>query len=316
MLYIKRLLLALATASFLAGCGGGGGGGTPVPSYTGTTTPAAITSTNAADLGKSSGEATNKAVTQNTANDANPFAVSIDFQNTVNGDNLLSTVATSIYNDLKNASDTGNLPTGVAVSYTSLGPYYCGGSVSAPDSFGSGGLLNGTVTINNLCYDDPYDSIGAVTLNGTMTFSETASQLSMTFNVRVTQGTDTQSVNMGITCQLDIYGVPTSCSLTSDFVGNDGRVYRIADFSIYESLPGSGSYDFNGTLYHPDHGYVTVNATGITFGCTNGKPNGGTITFTGVNSSSGDITFRSDCTGYDGHWNDGIAAGTFSGNWL
>ena len=74
--------------------------------------------------------------------------------------------------------------------------------------------------------------------------------------------------------------------------------------------------DFNGTFYHPDHGYVTVNATGLTFGCTNGKPNGGTITFTGANGSSGDITFRGDCTGYDGNWNDGITAGTFSGNWL
>lgn len=311
MSYIKNLFPALAAVFFLAGCGGGGGGSS-APTYTGVTTPAAITSTNAEDLGTSSGEATGSAVAQDAANDANPYAIRISYQSTIGGNNLISNIATALYNNLK---DTPNLPTGVVVSYTEFGdPYLCGGSVSVPSNFGNNGTLNGTINISNLCYDDPYDGLDAVVINGSITFTHTATQLTMSSNITVTVGTESESVNMTISCQLDSYGYATSCSISSDFVGSDDLVYRVSDFSIIESS--AGTYYFDSTFYHPEHGYVTVNADAITFGCADGRPDGGTITFTGAGGSSGDITFRSDCTGYDGSWNDGVTSGTFSGNWL
>jgi len=311
---IKTSALFLLSTLVLTACGGGGGGSSAPtgPVYNGTTTPAAIDVDNVETIGTSSGEATASAISQDAADDANPFAISISHQSTINGDNLISEVAKSLYNIFNNAPI---LPAGITISYTDLGdPNYCGGSVSAPDSLGNNGLLNGTITLSSLCYDDPLDNLGAVTLNGSMTFSQSATQLTIRSNITVSEGGNSETVNMTVSCSVDVNGFPTSCSISSDFVGEDGKIYRIADFTVIDNF--NGTYDFTATFYHPVHGYVSVSADNISFGCPGGRPDAGTINLTGASGSSGTITFRGDCTGYDGTYNDGVSAGVFSGNWL
>lgn len=293
----------------LTGCSSSSGSSTPT--YSGKTTPATVTSSNAKTLGSTSGEATKSAVTQDAANEANPFvaAIKITHLTTSNNTNLIQQALTSLQAELSNQA---SLPAGVSISYTDLGPDFCGGSVSAPDNFGSNESLNGTVTLSNLCYDTPLDNVGPITINGTIVFATTSTEQSITSNITVRADGETVSVNMTITCQIDGNGFPTSCSISSDYLGEDGKTYRIADFFV---SPGNPGVNFVARFYHPDEGYVDINATNVTF-CDSGKPNGGTITFSGANGSSGSISFNSDCLGYSGDYNDGNSAGTFIGTWL
>lgn len=305
---LKILFSALTISAFMTGCGGGGGGSTG-PTYSGLTTPAAITSTNANELSTKATSATEDAIAQNAANDANPFAIAITPANSEFNPfiiDLTRDIATHLPPNL-------NLPAGATISYIDLNNYlgqtlFCGGSVSAPDNFGSNGTLNGTITFSNLCVYDDY--FGQITINGRVIFTETATEISIRYsNFSINDGVDSATINMTVTCDLNMF----SCSITADFVGNDGKTYRIANLTIVGS--NTGPYTISATFYHPDHGSVLMSGTGIYYNCSNGYPSAGTINITGANGSSATITFDT-CSSYSGSWNDGISSGSFSGNWL
>ncbi len=309
-------LLTLVSAIFLlTACGGGSSDSTSLtgPTYTGLTTAVDIDDTNAEAIGVAATDALENALTQDAANSANPYSPTGITTETYTSDATnTSDLAINLYNQLKNLE---NLPSGLTIPYTDLGdPNYCGGSVSIPDSMLSSSTFNGTIQLINLCYNDP--SIGQVTINGAITFSETTSEISIISNITISYNGITQTANAGISCSLDIDGFITSCSVFSNYVGNDGQVYRIADVTLIENF--DTSVHFEATYYHPDHGQMDIITNpDVTFGvCANGKPDSGTINFTSTNGTYGEITFRSDCTGYDGSYYDGVASGTFSANWL
>lgn len=286
------------------------------PTYDGVTTAVGITADNAETLALTTVEATDQAISAEATDSANPFAIAMSDQ-----DSRINTIVTEIARQVAGSSQSMNLPAGITITADDLGGAawgFCGGSISVPDSFYdsyiSNGYLNSSITYNNFCYDD--FTLGQITMNGTVTFSETATTFSIKYtNFSVSYGGTTEIINMELSCVYDNTGLwPVwDCSLSSDYRGADGKVYRIADMWVTGS--GDGPYSIGATVYHPDHGSVVISGTGIWYTCSNGYPSMGTITFTGANLSSGTITFRGDCTGYDGTWNDGTTTGTFSGTW-
>lgn len=310
---MRALIFTLFSALTLSACGGSSGGSTAStgPSYTGIIAPVAIDSTVTAEtVGTKTAEAASEAIIQNATNESNPFAVSISTQDS--GINqILVNIAHSI------PASTANLPIAAqTLQYTDLGPDFCGGSVTIDDSFLSSldsGLLNGSMTLSNLCYTDL--TLGNITLNGTIRFSETASNLTIQYlNFSINDGSSTQTINMTLSCDLDVF----DCALSSDYKGSDGKVYRLADMSI--SGAGTGPYYFSATFYHPDFGSVDITTLDpVYFQCSNGHPSSGTLQYTGSNGSIGTITFT-DCDNYTGDWNDNIqptpATDVYTGSWL
>ena len=289
----------LATSVVITGCGGSGGGAASV-SYSGSTAPAAITATNASDIGTTSGEAAVEAVSTDSANEANPFAVSINTSLTTN---LLSDLIAAI----TAPSSVANLPVGVTLTSTDLGPGFCGGSVTVPNSFGQSSTLNGSITLNALCYDDPI--YGEVTLSGAIVFSQTGNQITTTYqNLTVVSSQGTSTLNASITC--DEFFI--TCSFQSDFVGLDGSTHRISDYSV--TNVSTDTYNVSATFLHETYGEVSITTTTpiVVGDLCFPYPDSGAIAFTSTNGSSGTVTFSNTPCAVSGTWNDGMSgSGSF-----
>ena len=104
----------------------------------------------------------------------------------------------------------------------------------------------------------------------------------------------------------------TTCTIVSDYVGGDGGIYRVADFSF----AGDASTGFSGsaTFYHPAHGSVSITASNVTYGSCGSFPDGGTITANGLTGTA-QIIFNGDCsyaiTYDDGTGDTGVINGSF-----
>lgn len=305
---------AVAVSVVLTGCGGGGGGGSTGPTYTGITTPVAINATNAQVIGSKTADGASEAITQDAARNASPFGITISSDS-----NNINPTLVEFARKIGASVQLLNFPIGIT-TYTYLDLMnqnpslnLCGGTVRVSDEFINSvinnGTFNGSMTFINLCTIDP--TLGNITMNGTLTFTQTNTEFSIQFsNFSINNNGSTGTVNMTVSCNASGF----SCTIAATFEGIDGKVYQIADMSVIEVS--TGVYNVSAVYYLPDYGSVTMTATNMTFGCLNGQPDGGTITYIGSGSSSGSITFRGDCSGYDGTWNDGVSSGIFSGDWL
>lgn len=280
----------LLVAFFITGCSSGGGGAAaPVTSYTGSTSPAAIDTDNAETIGKASGEAIQIA----NSSIGLPLGISID-SNT--SDNL-----TEINNIIISNLDILTLPSAVDIS----AELCSSGTASSTDPGNvQSGPVDITVTFSNcaLIYSD-------ITISGTakMHFDDIANTnagFSITYtNFKVTDANGTTTINMSMVCTSG-----SACVFNSDFVGSDGLTHRVSNFSFY----GSASTEYNGsaTFYHGTFGSVSITATNITYGSCGTYPDGGDISFSSSNGSSGTIIFASDCS-VSGTWNNGVTTGSF-----
>ncbi|MCG6937233.1 MAG: hypothetical protein LJE83_03550 [Gammaproteobacteria bacterium] len=265
---------------------GGGGGGTSNITFDGTTTAAIIDSTNAEAIGTASGEAIQKA----DASTGLPTLISIS--NTTNMDELNNIVISSV--------NTSNLPAGLDISSglctsgnASISdiPQVQSGPVALTITYNNCALSGSTITVNGTVFMD-YDDI-----SNPSNFSITYSNFTVT-----DPDNGTTTVNMTMIC------TNSSCTINSDFVGSDGVTHRITNFSIV----GDASSGFSGSasFFHGTYGEVNITFNGITYGGCGAVPDGGNINFTGSSSSSGSITFNSDCT-VSGTWDTGSTAGSF-----
>jgi len=204
-------------------------------------------------------------------------------------------------------SNVNNLPTGISIPVNLIGQNFCGGSVSTDDLI-TPGFTNATFVFQDVCYESQVN--GQVIINGQAQIVRSATSFAASFiEFAVNRNGETQVLkNYTISC------TATECTAYSDFEGPDGNIYRISDFSVVgDSVTG---YQVGATLFHPEFGSVVLETTvAITLNCESGHPNAGTLEFTGASGSLGSITFRDDCSGYDGSYNDGVNSGTFSGNW-
>jgi hypothetical protein len=155
---------------------------------------------------------------------------------------------------------------------------------------------------------------GQYTINGKAMFNYVdRSNLNAGFSIQyqdftLNDGSGPITINMTVDCS-----DTSNCSIVSDYIGGDGGIYRVADFSFN----GDATTGFSGsaTFYHPGHGSVTITASDVTYGGCGGYPDGGSVTANGVTGSSAQIVFNSDCSysiDYDdGAGNTGVINGSF-----
>ena len=295
---ITSVLLSLLAIFGCSSSGGGGDTGTTLPIYSGSTTPAAITSTNAEEMSRRSTEGVNELVDITTTGEGIPLAVNISSNNNA----ALVLKVEDIAREILNGLSTLNLPAGLVITWEELNAEsgtneFCGGSVTVPDDFDPDGLLNLTMTFNNLCFDD---GITALVMNGTITFTETASTITVSFtNFSVNIDGTTETITATITC--DISGL--TCTISTDFIGSDGNVYRITNATVTGDA--FSGYDVNATFYHYELGVVTITTTvPITYGGCGIFPDYGMIDISSSDGSFVTATFNINCTfeikGFDG----------------
>jgi hypothetical protein len=274
------------TLLLLTACGGGGGDGTTslVPSYTGLTSEARVEDANAESLSTAAASGATQSVVADAAGGA-----------------LIARSAPSLESKLVEispkiaywAAQSGAL---YSARTTNVSADVCDAGGSAIADSNDAGTV-GTIAFTNCGISD--DAGGVMVLNGTVDFSGTLvggqfDTLSMTFHVTASYGGESSTINLLISC-VDLSGT-ASCTVSSDFVGIDGRTYRVTDISVSGGVSG---YYVNATVYDPDQGRVDMTTTSpLLFDCANGVPSTGTVVISGSGSTSGTISFVS-CSEYN-----------------
>jgi hypothetical protein len=307
----------------LAACGGGGGGGggTNGLTYDGNADPAAIDATNAEAIGTTSADAVSRVVDTEALSES-PFGVAISTGSTGLASQQVKDIVKRIIDDITKNID---LPVGVTYTAEQLNNFiseqagttidwFCGGSMEGPSNLNAD---SGTFTFNDLCFDLFGDNMDVVVMNGTVNYkySENGSNWKETTtysNVTITMNGETYSYSGTQTCSGNYDTFEETCA--DLYTGSDGKVYQIADADFYGD--NTNGYYVTVTFSHPTYGSVDISTTDpITFNCSNGWPDSGTISFTGASGSSGTITFN-DCTGYTITYDDGAGgASSFNGTW-
>ena len=253
MLYIKRLLLALAALTLVAACSSGGGG----PGK------AEITADNAKDLAVAGAEATRAAA------DSEEIAFFKSGSSTGFDVKAFSKrIAQSLYATDDLSEFCSNFLTG--------GSYV----ITYPDTATSSNYT-ATATFTNC---EISDGLTTATLNGTMTIRGTSSSVSISANITVTEDGITETFTFSGTCSVS-NGNVGSCSYSSSFTGSDGRTYSMSNISVSGSE--FSGYTVSGSVTDPDHGVITITTNSpVYFNCPNGNPSPGEITITGSNGSA------------------------------
>jgi len=301
-------LCIILTLSLVACGGGGGGGGTSVtgPAYTGSTTPATVSSSNVEPLGKAAADAASQTVSSEAATGSSLFAVVVESENsipTAETTRLTVEIARKALAEIQ--SGTQNSVAGMVITSDQLNQEmmsneFCGGSITVPDNTNfNGSTLDLTMTFNDLCYNDTINPI--VIMNGTMRLIETDTSITVIFsNLSLSVGGG-QAYTINATSTCDLSGI----NCTVDFEGSDGTTYRMGNLDVYE---GPSGFDVSGTFYHPDYGSVTMTTTTpMTFNCAPApQPDTGELAFSGDAGTSGRILFQG-CDNFTVCYSDGVA---------
>lgn len=299
----KRICSTFFMVSLLNACGGSGGnddgtssgGNQSGISYTGKETPAQIDNSNAEMIGKTSGEAVLQAST------ASVLPTGIEITEQVD----LTPIHLSI---IEASKSLALLPTGIDVSAE-----VCAGggsaNVSVPASSGR--------SVQEIVYDNCQFSFGneGFKIDGKVILTyedilDVDAGFSISYqNVTVSgfQAND-ETVTLNFTYSCTSLSDFNSCTSTSVFTGSDGDTHQVSDFNINgSSLYG---YDGSASFSHNAYGNVSITVSSLTYGSCGGLPDGGSISFSSSNGSSGTIEFYGDCT-VTGTWNSGTSSGTF-----
>ena len=239
-----------------SGDGDGGNGATPVLTYSGSTSPADVSLANAQEFAAGLSNSTTSTVDQ--------------------------TEMEQIFYGLISAINN-------ATSNVISGP--CGGSVTVPEDPNQ---LIGEMKFSKFCVGTAQDDPMAFLLTGTAHYESNQSQTSLVVDLNKLQVT-----HMGQTFTLNAhvsYDTSISFSLATDFMGPDGKIYRIENLNI--SSAGSGVSINSGRFYHPEQGYVDIHTTTPLYAnCSDGKPSAGVMVIEGANNSGAIIDYTS-CSGY------------------
>ncbi len=163
------------------------------------------------------------------------------------------------------------------------------GSVTGFDTLGENG---GTITYDNCV-------VSGSTINGTMTINiSTAGDIitySISANLSISHLGTIETINYSSTCTINQSSGAANCTYSSSGTGIDGRSYSVSDIDI--SGNDSSGYTVSATITDPDNGVITITTTtSVTFNCTNGQPDAGSIVISD-GSSSMTITFI-DCNSF------------------
>ena len=256
-----------------------------------------MTASNAEDMSRGATEGVNEAVNLMSVGDGIPFAVDISSSNTA-----LAQKVKDVAIKILDGTDTLNLPVGLVITADELNAEtgtneFCGGSVTVPDNIDPNSSLNFTMTFNNLCFDD---GIIALVMSGTLTFTETATEFSITFaNFSVNIDGTQETFSGSFTCDTSLF----NCTISTDFAGSDGNIYKISNVDI--SGDAIYGYYISADFYHHALGMVSISTSvGVTYGSCGIYPDGGTITLMSTGGSYMSVMYNPNCTytveGFDG----------------
>lgn len=242
-------------AALIAGCGGGGGSSSSSSvSYTGVTTEAVVTDANAQSLTTAAVETAGSSSDLGTLVTAGEIAAETPAQ----GLSL-----PGLAQLLAGMKDLGQLAgpavaAGSSASQTVTGS--CGGSATVSGT-NSGDSVNvnitGTITYSNYCETTPE---GNATINGSIAFTMIGTADNFVFTISASYlaiASGGQSVAYSMNYTLTVNGSTATATMTADYRGTDGKVYRIENYQVVLGNYGV-TVAISGKLYHPDHGYVTV----------------------------------------------------------
>ena len=282
----KRLFLASAAFSLLVGCGGGGSSTSGTPAYSGITTQATITTSNAKALSSDaySGSMLSSGISGVAKEAGNNSGQSALLQETANI--LENSVRTIV------ATPKATAKVVAATAQNSVNGY--SGSFSYSISYDQiSGAFTGTITF--LQYKETSTS---GTLSGSITFSgviipATGKFASLTINISNVSGIDgSKSYRLDGVETYSNSGPTETVTMTVVLTDNvSGRTYWIKDFTL--TLTGT-SLSVAGTYYDPIYGYVVISTiTPLTASTIDSTPTSGQLLFTGSNGTKVRLTFTS-----------------------
>lgn len=294
-----KVISALFLSTLISACGGGGGGSSGI-SYTGSVTPASLTSTNSATLlsGAYAGGNTaaiiggigTAASLTNTTYDAPRRPRSLALSETLI--KFVSLSATVDTPDMTSAAAVNTIPTNTINGN-------CGGTATINGSYNDvGGSFSMTASFNAYCQDD-------TTLNGAIAASGNAvtnsssgfsiANISITVSnlaASLTSGDSfTADGNLSIVPQSGYTTIATNSVITIDMLFEDNttsKTYKLANYKISQTA--TLSYNdivITGRYYDPDEGYLDL-STPVTIHVvsTDLWPSSGGLSGAGDNSSA------------------------------
>lgn len=312
-----------ASSLLLVACGGGGGGGSSsTVNYTGVTTAAVIadeaSATNIAD----------SVISTASSDPTAALIVGVEAAGDVTPVEQLRGIA-DMAKRLAIAPEETQTLAGASFSGESLPA--CSGSATASGTYDdyTGDFYSMTVTFTNYVMDiwDDGTECSTEKLNGRMsvTFSYDDYQLINGMTITLTDYSVTDlttgqnyAFNGSMAMTMDNFTYESSFSMTMNFRGTDGVVYRAENYTVQFD-----SYDnmisISGRLYDPEYGYVDL-STAPQFGysgCYYGYPSSGVLRIDGANNGYIEIDANTgNCDTYALTWSaDGTNPVAVIQNW-
>lgn len=316
-----KFAAVLAAVCAMTACGGGGGGGSNGISYTGKTTPAAITASNGDTVAAESynggkvGTAISFSVQNGPAPGGGRSRLLSIYKALDTGLQKLDPGA-SRQNNPMIAAQVNVSDTVAGTCATSPGNYSY--SISMDDTTGD---FSGSVTFNKYC------DLGE-TLNGSTTFSGKYNQTAGgfdNFTINFTELNDATATDSStLSGSLVIDNTKNPLQATMNVLLRDehtGDVFKAENFVITDAVAIDGSYDdvtMSGRFYIPTEGYVDLSTPqAMHILAADVWPSSGSVKVIGANNASATLTALSNVSyrvDVDDN-GDGTADSTTTGNW-
>lgn len=288
---LKQLILGFSLA--LAACGGGGGDSAPqAVTYSGATTPATVTQSNARNLSVDAYEG-------GTVGSAVGMIGAVAETSMPSADKArLQQLATTLTDSVRRVVTAPPAPASPAAVGATVDEtiYGYSGSMRYVVAVNEGsGAFSGTITFS------AYQPMaGGVVMSGNIGFSGVYDQAAATF-ASLTMTITTMSISDGGQVSTVSGSITVSLSSTSESVsmsmvvkdGASGRTYWVKNYTFTVSSQGTG--DLSGTYYDPIHGYVTITTlTPLTVASPDAWPTAGQLLFTGAGGTKARLTFNAN----------------------
>jgi hypothetical protein len=284
----KRLLLVLAGLSLLAGCGGGGSSAGGGSGYTGVTTQATVSTSNAKALSADaySGSQLSAAVS-GVAKEAPDASGQPPLLQEVAG--MLERSVTTIVNVPASAA---KVAAATATAQNTI-PGFSGSYTYSISVDQSSGAFSGVITFNQY-----KETSLSSTISGSIAFSGVYSQATGTFsslNISLSNliGTNgSRSYSLAGSESYSTSGTTKTVTMSIVLTDNVSKLtYWVKDFAL--TLVGS-SLSITGTYYDPIHGFVVISTvTPLTVTTIDATPTSGQLLFSGRNGTTARLTFTS-----------------------
>ena len=278
----------LAGIWLVAGCGGGGGSSTPVSDsgYTGVTTQAVVTSSNA------------KALSADAYSGGQMSASSVGLAKiAAGGEAALLTPTAKALTDSVAQIFAASRPLAKSVAATAaiqetIAGY--GGSMSYTINLDLlTGAFSGTITFNQF-----QETATSPIINGPIAFSGVYNQATSSFSSMSISISSLSATNGGKSFTLSgsesfsKSGTTETLTLSVVITNNlTGLTYWAKDYVL--TVTGA-SLTLTGAYYDPVHGYVVISTiTPLTVSTTDAKPTAGQLLFTGASGTRARLTFTS-----------------------